>query len=231
MVGRLHQIKDWIHSHASSTPLLYLIVGLGNPGNKYARNRHNVGFQCIDHLAEAYQITLRKKRLRALVGQGQVGSRRVLVAKPLTFVNDSGRAVASIAKGHSIPAERILVIHDDLDLPLGRIRLRPSGSSGGHKGVNSIIADLGTCRFARLRVGIGRPPRGDAADYVLRNFGHDQQPIIEGIYQLVEAAVLCFLEEGIQKAMNTFNPSRVPDTLGSRSRSPASESRGKGLGH
>ena len=112
---------------------------------------------------------------------------------------------------------RILVIHDDLDLPLGRIRLRPGGSSGGHRGVDSIIAELGTRRFARVRVGIGRPTQGDPTDYVLGDFGRDQEPVVEEIYRLVERVVLCFLEEGIQKAMNTYNASRARDTSDSRS--------------
>ena len=217
MVGRLWRIKDRIHRRASSAPSPYLVVGLGNPGEKYSRNRHNIGFQCIDHLARSHQMALRGKRFKALLRQGQMGSRRVLMAKPLTFVNRSGKAVASIAKAHRVPVERILVIHDDLDLPLGTIRLRPGGSSSGHRGVDSIIAELGTRHFARLRVGIGRPVRGDASDYVLGDFGPDQRQVVEEICRLVDCAVLCFLEEGIHKAMNACNSRRVRDTSGSRS--------------
>ncbi|HUV94778.1 MAG TPA: aminoacyl-tRNA hydrolase [Anaerolineae bacterium] len=205
MVGKLGRIKRWIHHRASRAASLYLIVGLGNPGERYGGNRHNIGFQCIDYMVGAHQIPLLGGRFKALLGEGKVGSRRVIAAKPLTFVNDSGKAVARIAKTRGVPVERILVIHDDLDLPLGRIRLRPGGGSGGHKGVDSIIAELGTPRFARVRVGIGRPARGDPTDYVLGDFDPDQEPIVERVYRLVERAVLCFLEEGIQKAMNSYN--------------------------
>jgi len=209
MVGRLGRIKGWIRHRGSTAASPYLIVGLGNPGERYARNRHNIGFQCIDYLAGAHEIALRGKRSRALLGEGRIGSRRVLLAKPLTFVNDSGQAVARIARARRVPSERILVIHDDLDLALGRIRLRPGGGSGGHKGVASIVAELGTPRFARLRVGIGRPVQGDPTDYVLGDFDQGQEPVVKRVHRLAEGAVLCFLEEGIQKAMNSYNACRA----------------------
>ena len=205
MIGMLRLDKHLLHREASSAPPLYLIVGLGNPGEEYARNRHNIGFQCIDHLAGARGIPFQLKRFNALLGEGQIGPRRVLMAKPLTFMNDSGKAVGNILRGYRIPLERVLVIHDDLDLPLGRIRLRASSGSGGHKGVTSIIAELGTRCFARLRVGIGRPTVGDSVQYVLSDFSADQQPVVKDIYPLVERAALCFLEEGIHEAMNAYN--------------------------
>jgi len=209
MANRLRLVRHLLHRESSPTSSLYLLVGLGNPGEKHARNRHNIGFRCIDYLAEAHQIDWRKRRFKALVGEGQIGSRRVMVAKPLTFMNCSGKAVGGIARAHGIPSERLLVVHDDLDLPLGRIRLRPGGSSGGHKGIDSIMAELGTRCFARLRVGIGRPNGGDATGYVLSDFDRDQERVVEEICSLVERVVVCFLDEGIQAAMNTYNAARA----------------------
>jgi PTH1 family peptidyl-tRNA hydrolase len=204
MVETLHRIANWIHHEPLAAPT-HLIVGLGNPGKEYARNRHNAGFQCLDRLAQAYGIELRRHRFKAAFGDGRIGDRRVILAKPLTFMNESGQAVAPLSRWHKIAPENILVIHDDLDLPLGKVRLRPNGSSGGHKGINSIIAELGTRDFARLRIGIGRPERGDPIDYVLGDFGRDQESIIAATYELVERVVLCFLQGGVAEAMNAFN--------------------------
>ncbi len=207
MVKTLHTIRDWFrHEHepppASSA---YLIVGLGNPGERYVRNRHNVGFQCVDHLARTYGVDMHRKRFKAALGEGQIGSQRVVLAKPLTFMNESGQAVAPISHWFKIPPERILVIYDDLDLPMGKVRLRPNGSSGGHKGLASIIAELGTRNFNRLRIGIGRPEQGDPVDYVLSNFAKAQEPVIQEVCDQSAQIVLRFIEEGIQKAMNAYN--------------------------
>jgi len=204
MAEALHKLAGWIH-HGSTAGPLYLIVGLGNPGKEYAGNRHNVGFQCIDRLARAHGLEFRRQRFRAVLAEGQIGGRRVLLAKPLTFMNESGKAVGPLSRWYKIPPERILVIHDDLDLPLGKIRLRPDGSSGGHKGINSLIAELGTRDFARLRIGIGRPEHGDPVDYVLSDFGRDQEPAIAAAYEMAERAILAFLQEGIERAMSQYN--------------------------
>jgi len=205
----LRTIRDWFRHEPSSSSPSYLIVGLGNPGERYARNRHNVGFRCVHYLARAHSIDMHKKRFKASWGEGQIGAQRVILAKPLTFMNESGQAVTPLSRWFKIPPERILVIHDDLDLPLGKVRLRPSGSSGGHKGLSSIIAELGTRDFSRLRIGIGRPEQGDPIDYVLGNFGRDQEQMIQATCELVARMVLCLVEEGIQKAMNTFNSNGV----------------------
>jgi len=209
MAEALRKIAGWMHREPASAPS-YLIVGLGNPGKEYAGNRHNVGFQCLDHLARAHGIELRRQRFRAVLGDGHIGVQRVLLVKPLTFMNESGKAVAPVSRWYKIPPQRILVIHDDLDLPLGKVRLRPDGSSGGHKGIHSIIAELGTRDFARLRVGIGRPQHGDPVDYVLGDFGADQEPIIGAVCEMVERIVLCFLQEGIERAMNAHNHDDAP---------------------
>ena len=191
----------------------YLIVGLGNPGPEYADNRHNIGFQCIDRLARASAIRLaERKRQNALVGKGEVEGHPLILAKPLTFMNESGQAVQRVSHWYKVPAERILVIHDDLDLPVGRIRLRPGGSSGGHKGVLSTIEALGTKEFARLRIGIGRPEWGEPADYVLNNFGPEQEEVMDIIRDWIVDLVPLLLKEGIEEAMNVFNGRQVQMT-------------------
>jgi PTH1 family peptidyl-tRNA hydrolase len=180
-------------------------VGLGNPGPRYAKTRHNIGFMCIDYLAQEYDISVKRKRFKALLGEGRIGAQRVVLAKPLTFMNDSGQAVSPISRWYKVPPERILIIHDDLDLPLGKIRLRPSGSAAGHHGMESIIAELGTSAFPRLRIGIGRPERGDPIDYVLGDFSRDQEATIRATLELVGRLIPMYLDEGITKAMNEFN--------------------------
>ena len=157
----------------------FLIVGLGNPGPDYRHNRHNVGFMAIDALARALDIPIQRVELRALVGKGLLDGQRVILAKPQTFMNKSGQAVASLARFYKIPVDQILVVHDDLDLPFGNLRLRPEGGTGGHKGMDSIMNRLGTREFPRLRVGIGRPPgRMDPADFVLHDFDPPQQELL-----------------------------------------------------
>ncbi|MBC7235047.1 MAG: aminoacyl-tRNA hydrolase [Chloroflexi bacterium] len=183
----------------------HLIVGLGNPGPKYADNRHNIGFQCVDYIAERWNAAWRGRRFQALLAETEIDGHRVVLAKPQTFMNDSGQAVAPLSRWFKIPAERILVIYDDLDLPLARLRLRPGGSSGGHRGVQSIIEALGTQNFPRLRVGIGRPAYGDPIDYVLNDFDREQEPIVRQVYPYVEEIVRCYLNQGIHEAMNQYN--------------------------
>lgn len=186
--------------------MMKLIVGLGNPGAKQANNRHNVGFQCLDRLARAHNLEFTKRQCRALLALGEIGGCKVLLAKPLTYMNLSGEAVNPLAHRYEISLVDLLVIHDDLDLPLGVIRLRQRGGAGGHKGVLSIIEALGSQDFPRLRVGIGRPPAGqDPVDYVLSDFAPEEGTAIEGVYERVVAAVECWLTEGIVEAMNRHN--------------------------
>jgi len=184
---------------------LYMIVGLGNPEKQHAGNRHNVGFQAIDVLAARYGIRCSNKRYRALYGEGKIGAHRVLLVKPLTYMNDSGVAVGPMSGAFKVPAERILVVHDDLDLPLGKVRLRPGGSSGGHRGIASVIEHLGTPEFARLRIGIGRPVQGDPVDYVLDNFDREQAPVIEQTLAAIPEVVETVLDRGVREAMNRYN--------------------------
>jgi peptidyl-tRNA hydrolase, PTH1 family len=184
-----------------------LIVGLGNPGKEYAAHRHNVGFMVVEALARAHGLRFsRRKGAKARVAEGQVGDRAVLLAQPQTFMNLSGRAVNWLRKTHDIAPEHILVVYDDLDLPAGRLRLRPEGGSGGHKGMQSIIEVLGTQTFPRLRVGIDRPPgRMDPADYVLQPFDQEQKPLLAEATRRAVAAIECWLAEGVVAAMEQFN--------------------------
>ncbi len=184
-----------------------MIIGLGNPGLRYARNRHNVGFQCVRRLAAVHGIPLERREKRALLGKGTLCGQPVLLALPQTFMNDSGSSVAPLVRFYHIDLPRLLVVYDDLDLPLGALRLRPAGGSGGHKGMRSIIQHLGSEAFPRLRIGIGRPPgRMDPADYVLQDFGPAEKPILEETLERAVAAIETWLSEGIEKAMDRYNP-------------------------
>jgi PTH1 family peptidyl-tRNA hydrolase len=184
----------------------YLIVGLGNPGPKYAANRHNVGFMCLERLAAAHSLTFDKRQKRAHVALGAIRGLRVVLAQPQTFMNDSGQAVVPLAQFYQVPPARLLVVYDDLDLPPGTLRVRPEGGSGGHKGMHSIIEQLGSSDFARLRIGIGRPPgQMDAAAYVLQDFSADEMPLIEKALERAVAAIETWLVEGVVMAMSRHN--------------------------
>jgi PTH1 family peptidyl-tRNA hydrolase len=185
-----------------------LVVGLGNPGPKYADNRHNVGFRCVERLAVVHGLSFSRRQKRALIALGTLRQRPVILAKPRTFMNRSGYAVASLVNFYRVPVERLLVVHDDLDLPLGSTRMRPSGGAGGHRGVRSIINQLGSRDFPRLRIGIGRPPgRMDPADYVLQDFSSDEEPLVEEALEQAVAAIETWLAEGIDEAMSRYNRS------------------------
>jgi peptidyl-tRNA hydrolase, PTH1 family len=189
-----------------------LIVGLGNPGKAYARNRHNIGFQSLNYFARLHSIQFDRRQCRARAGTGEVRGEKLLLARPGTFVNLSGESVACLVRKHKILLDDLLVIYDDLDLPLGKIRLRQSGSSGGHKGMNSIIYALDSEDFPRIRVGIGRPQEGKQligedviVNHVLSDFSPEEEEIIKPAIAKVAEAIDCFLSEGIKAAMNKFN--------------------------
>ena len=183
-----------------------LIVGLGNPGKKYAGNRHNVGFHCLDRLAEAYHLAFDGRRDDAELALGRVAGRRAILAKPQTYVNDSGRSVGAIARFFKVEPGDVWVLYDDLDLPQGTIRLRPQGSSGGHRGIESIIEHLGTRAFPRVRVGIGRPPgKMEPKAYVLQDFDAAERERMQEVYARVVAALDTAIREGVREAMNRFN--------------------------
>ncbi len=186
---------------------LSLIVGLGNPGSEYADHRHNIGFQILQALAGMHGLSFtRHKKARARVAEGQIRGRPVLLAKPQTFMNLSGRSVRRLSHEREIPPDRVLVVCDDLDLPLGRLRIRSKGGSGGQKGLRSIIDSLDSQDFARLRVGIGRPSGGvDPTEYVLQPFADEEKILLaETVHRAVEA-VESWLADGIVVTMDRFN--------------------------
>jgi len=184
----------------------FLIVGLGNPGREYRLNRHNIGFRAIDRLAQEWRIPLGNVRNKALIGQGLWGGLRVILAKPQTFMNLSGQSVASLSRFYKIPQEKMLVIYDDLDLPLGTLRLRENGGSAGHKGMTSIIGQLGSNDFPRLRLGIGRPPgHMQVEDYVLQDFSEKEEELLSSLLDRSAEAVEIYIKNGVHAAMTQFN--------------------------
>ncbi len=190
-----------------------LIVGLGNPGRHYVNNRHNVGFKCVDLFAREHGISLTQRRALSKLGTGEVAGTKIVLAKPQTFMNLSGEAVSALIRRYKISAKDILVIYDDLDLPLSKIRIREKGSSGGHNGLKSIISHLGTQDFPRIRVGIAPSEGGDSAavpevdaiEHVLSDFTEAEKTVMREVYVKVAAAIQCILTEGIAAAMNKFN--------------------------
>lgn len=185
-----------------------LIVGLGNPGSQYAQNRHSMGFQCLNYLAKAHGLSYTVKAGKARLATGRINGHEVALAKPQTFMNLSGESVASLMARFRLRPADILVVHDDVDLPLGRLRLRPGGGSGGHRGLESIIRAVGSQDFIRLRVGVGRPPdtgEGELSDYVLSDFSPDDRETLHEVFQRVAEAILVILNDGIAAAMNRYN--------------------------
>ena len=191
-----------------------LVVGLGNPGKAYAHNRHNIGFRCINYLARLHSIPVKQRQCQSQIGIGKIAGVELLLAKPKTFVNVSGQAVSRLMRRYDIAVDDLLVIYDDLDLPPGKLRLRHGGSSGGHKGLKSIISALGSQDFCRIKVGIGRPVREDGTaiadedgiiSYVLGDFTPQEEKTIKPAIALVAEAVNYIITEGIAAAMNRFN--------------------------
>lgn len=183
-----------------------LIVGLGNPGPRYRDTRHNVGYAVVSRLAERHGIKARTQGA-ALVGVGTIADEPVVLAQPTTFMNESGRAVAQLHRRYpGVALDDLLVVLDDMDLPLGTIRLRPKGGAGGHRGLASVIAALGTEAFPRLRIGVGRPPPGiDPIDYVLDRFRPEEREAVEAAIERAADAVEYWIQFGIHEAMNRFN--------------------------
>jgi PTH1 family peptidyl-tRNA hydrolase len=185
-----------------------IIVGLGNPGREYAKHRHNVGFMIVDRLADQHHLKFNRMMNKAIIALGEIAGHKVLVAKPQTFMNLSGESVGPLVKFYKAALGDLLVIYDELDLPLGQLRMRPKGSAGGHNGMKSIIARLGSDAFPRLRVGIGRPPgRRDPKDYVLEDFTADELAVLEPAFERAIAGIQRWLTDGIDNAMNFINQS------------------------
>ena len=188
-----------------------IFVGLGNPGSEYANTKHNVGFMLADKIFSELGANNWRNNFNALISETFYNGEKILIVKPQTFMNLSGEAVAPIMNFYKIPIENLIVAHDDMDLPVGMIRLRPKGSSGGHRGVDSIIKNLGGDKnFARVRIGIGRPPENwSVNNHVLSNFNADDSQKISAAIENLIPATLCIFENGIDMAMNKFNPKKI----------------------
>ncbi len=192
------------------TMSIKMIVGLGNPGPRYAKNRHNIGFQIVDELAAKHGLSFDKRQFKAQIASGRIEGQRVLLVKPQTYMNLSGEAVQPLVSYYKIELADLMVIFDDMDLPAGVIRLRPFGGAGGHNGMKSIIGRLGGNQFPRLRVGVGRPPgRMDPAAYVLQDFSADEEALMAQVRDRAVRALETWLTDGIDAAMNAFNTKRV----------------------
>lgn len=189
-----------------------LIVGLGNPGRDYRDNRHNIGFMLMDALADRLNISFSRLQFKALVTSSEYIGNKLIIAKPQTYMNLSDQSVVSMLRFYKLPLSNFIVANDDLDLPVGTIRIRPTGGSGGQKGINSIIENLGTQDFPRLRLGIGRPPgQMQASDYVLQNFAKEEMTLVIEMLQKAVDAILLFTESGLNAAMTKYNGQILED--------------------
>ncbi len=194
-----------------ATPLVIpqLIVGLGNPGSKYDKTRHNIGFEAIDHLAQRWQVSLSDhKKFQGIAGEGLTGYQKIRLLKPQTFMNLSGQSVRAVLDWYKLDPTQVLVIYDDLDLPLGKLRMRLSGSAGGHNGMKSIISHLGTPAFPRLRLGIGKS-QDETISHVLGKFSIAEAPIVREVLELSSDAVQLALRQGVEKSMSLYNSRSV----------------------
>lgn len=188
---------------------LTVIVGLGNPGNKYENTRHNIGFSTIDMLSAKHGIKVDRLKHKALTGDGSIKGERILLVKPQTFMNLSGESVREIAEWYKLPVENIIVIYDDVDLPVGTVRIRPKGSSGTHNGMKSVIYQLQSDDFPRIRIGIGKAPGGwDLADYVLSRFSADETNDVRESIERAANAAAAIITDGVAAAMNLYNGER-----------------------
>lgn len=183
-----------------------LVVGLGNPGEKYARNRHNIGFMVIDHLAESSSIRINKSKFKSLYGNGSVNKKKVHLIKPVTYMNKSGEAVKEIQRFYKIPVENIIVIHDEMDLPLGKVKIKTGGGTAGHNGLNSIATHLGSKDFTRIRIGVGKPNnKSSRTGFLLSDFSSDETGMVTDSISTASEAVLEIINRDVKAAMNKFN--------------------------
>jgi len=190
---------------------VWVVVGLGNPGRRYQEARHNVGFRVLDRLAARWDVAVGREAHRALLGEARRAGERVLLVKPQTFMNASGEAVASLRRFYRFPLARLVVVHDDVDLPAGRVRIRTAGRAGGNRGVESLIETLGDGEFVRVKVGVGRPPAGPVpADWVLNRPAPAEAPLVAEGEERAADAVELVLADGPARAMNRFNQREAP---------------------
>ena len=187
-----------------------IIVGLGNPGNEYAKTRHNVGFMLVDALAEHLNINLWKDKFNAQIAEGRIGTEKILLVKPQTYMNNSGEAVGPLMRWYKVTPEDIIVAHDDMDIPAGTIRIRKKGSSGGHNGIKSLIAHLGSENFSRVRLGVGRPlPGWSVVNNVLAPFPQEDKTAVDEAIKYLIPAVECIVNDSVDMAMNKYNPKKA----------------------
>ncbi len=184
---------------------LFIIAGLGNPGKQYENTRHNLGFLTIDYIAEKNNINVTKNKFKALIGDGTIGGKRVLLVKPQTFMNLSGDSLRDIMNFYKVNPENLIVIYDDFDIELGTIRIRKFGSAGTHNGMRSIVSQLGTDRFPRIRVGINSKNKGDLINFVIGGFSKEEVPLLEDGVKQAALGAECYVKNGIDLAMNRYN--------------------------
>lgn len=184
---------------------MYVIAGLGNPGRKYENTRHNIGFITLDYLADKNDIKINKIKHKALVGEGFISGQKVLLVKPQTYMNLSGNSIREIVDYYKIAVDKLIVIYDDVDIPAGRLRIRKKGSAGTHNGMRSIIYDIQSDQFPRIRIGIGGERKMELADYVLGGFSKEEKTIMENAVIKAASAVECILDKGIDIAMGEYN--------------------------
>ncbi|MDD6043162.1 MAG: aminoacyl-tRNA hydrolase [Eubacteriaceae bacterium] len=184
---------------------MYVIAGLGNPGKKYENTRHNMGFITVDQLAEKHNIKVDKLKFKALVGEGRIAGQKVLLVKPQTYMNLSGESIRQIMNFYKLEPKELTVIYDDMDIDVGSIRIRKFGSAGTHNGMKSVVQQLGSDRFPRIRVGIGNRNKGDTIDFVLGGFRKEEVPLLEEAVTTAVQAIECMLEADIDIAMNKYN--------------------------
>ncbi|AIY82421.1 peptidyl-tRNA hydrolase [Clostridium baratii] len=183
---------------------MFLIVGLGNPEEKYNNTRHNIGFEAVDYIADKYNIDINRKKFKGVYGEGFIGNEKVILMKPTTYMNLSGECIREVIDFYKLSNENILVIYDDISLDVGRIRIRPKGSAGGHNGIKSIINHLGTDEFSRIKIGVGQP-KGDLVNHVLGKFSKEENEVLEESLEATKLATETIIKEDTQAGMNKFN--------------------------
>ncbi|MCI9663300.1 MAG: aminoacyl-tRNA hydrolase [Lachnospiraceae bacterium] len=193
---------------------MYIIAGLGNPGKKYEGTRHNIGWQVMDELADKHRIRIMESRFKGLVGKGVIGGEKVLLLKPLTYMNLSGESIGEAVRFYKIDeTSRLIVVSDDISLDVGQLRMRKKGSAGGHNGLKNIISHLGSEEFMRIRIGVGDKPAGsDLVDYVLGSFSKEEKKILDETKRNAVLAIETIISDGIDKAMNLYNTTRRSPT-------------------
>ena len=184
---------------------MYVIAGLGNPGKKYENTRHNMGFITIDQLAEKHNIKVDKLKFKALVGEGRIAGQKVMLVKPQTYMNLSGESIREVMNFYKLEPENLIVIYDDIDIEAGTLRIRKFGSAGTHNGMKSVVYQLQSDRFSRIRLGIGSQKKGDLVNFVIGGFSKEEVPVLEEAVNHAVLATECIIEDGIDKAMNQYN--------------------------